>query len=141
MSYGLTVPTQVVGAYDPRSLSPLSARRIAEERGIERPQVFIIEAPLFHLPVVMRDEVVLEPDAQWHKLSGQAKCPRAENLEGRVTWEEFLETMRQFLQHMVNSEFMLMNETFTGGVEQLSVRNHLFKQAGEYMMGEMARLV
>jgi hypothetical protein len=65
----------------------------------------------------LRDEVVPEPDALWHKLSGQEKYPRAENQEGRVTWEEFLETMRKFLQHMVNSEFQLMNETFTGVVE------------------------
>jgi hypothetical protein len=49
--------------------------------------------------------------------------------------------MRQFLQHMVNYEFRLMNETFTGVVEQLSVRNHFFAQPGEYMIGEMARLV
>jgi hypothetical protein len=34
-----------------------------------------------------------------------------------------------------------MNETFTGVVEQLSVRNHFFAQAGEYMMREMARLI
>src|ERR1700704_3439656 len=49
--------------------------------------------------------------------------------------------MRQFLAHMVNCEFGLMNETYAGVVEQLSVRNHFFTQAGEYIMGEMARLV
>src|ERR1700704_4587098 len=69
------------------------------------------------------------------------KVSQSENQEGGVTWEEFLETMRQFLAHMVNCEFGLMNETYAGVVEQLSVRNHFFTQAGEYMMGEMARLV
>jgi hypothetical protein len=79
MSYALTVPTQVVGAYDPRSLSPISGGRIAEERGIETPQVLLIEAPPVPLPIVMRDEIVPEPDALWHKLSGQEKYPRADN--------------------------------------------------------------
>ena len=141
MSYALTVPTHTVGDYEPRSPSPLTGRRIPEERGIETPQVLMIEAPPVSLPVVLRSEVVPEPDALWHRLSGQERYPRAENQEGGVTWEEFLETMRQFLAHMVNCEFQLMNETYAGVVEQLSVRNHFFTQAGEYMMGEMARLV
>jgi hypothetical protein len=63
MSYALTVPTQVVGANDPRSPSPLSGRRIAEERGIDTPHVLMIEAPAVHLLVVMREEIVAEPDA------------------------------------------------------------------------------
>ena len=54
MSYALTVPTQVVAAYDPRTPSPLSGHRIAEERGIEGPQVLMIEAPPVHLPIVIR---------------------------------------------------------------------------------------
>src|SRR6201747_901814 len=49
--------------------------------------------------------------------------------------------MRQFLAHIVNCEFQLMNETYAGVVEQLSVHNHFFTQAGEFMIGEMARLV
>ena len=49
--------------------------------------------------------------------------------------------MRQFLEHMVNSEFQLMNKTFADVVKQFSVSEHFFAQAGEYMMGEMARLV
>ena len=141
MSYALTVPTQVVGAYDPRTPSPLTGHRIAEERGIETPTVLMIEAPPVPLPVVLRNETVPEPDALWHKLSGQERYPRQENQEGRVTWEEFLENMRQFLELMVNTEFRLMNETFSSVIEQLSVRNHFVAQAGEYMMGEMARLI
>ncbi len=140
MSYALTVPTQTVGTYDPRSPSPLARQRIAEERGIETPQVLMIEAPPVQLSAVLRGEICPQPDALWHKLSGQERYPRAENQEGDVTWEQFFVTMGQFLQHLVNSEFQLMNETFAGVVEQLSVRDRFFAQAGEYMMGEMRRL-
>src|SRR6266849_1422547 len=140
MSYALTVPTQTVGTYEPRTPSPLARQRLAEEWGIETPQVLMIEAPPVQLSAVLRNEICPQPDALWHKLSGQERYPRAENQEGEVTWEQFLETMGQFLQHMVNCEFQLMNETFAGVVEQLSVRDRFFAQAGEYMIGEMRRL-
>src|SRR3977135_1581737 len=109
MSYALMVPTHTVGDYEPRSSSPLTGRQIAEERRIETPQVLMIEAPPVSLPVVLRSELVPDPDALWHRLSGQERYPRAENREGGVTWEVFLETMRQFLTHMVNCELQLMN--------------------------------
>src|SRR5712671_2014496 len=140
MLYALTVPTQTVGPYDPRTPSPLARQRMAEDRGIEIPQVLMIEAPPVQLSAVLRSEICPQPDALWHKLSGQERYPRAENQHGEVTWEQFFVTMGQFLQHMVNSEFQLMNETFAGVVEQLSVRDRFFTHAGEYMMGEMRRL-
>src|SRR6266852_3618104 len=140
MSYALTVPTQTVGTYEPRTPSPLARQRLAEERGLETPQVLMIEAPPVQLSIVLRAEPCPQPEALWHKLSGQERYPRAEDQEGDVTWEQFFVTMGQFLQHMVNCEFRLMNETFAGVVEQLSVRDRFFAQAGEYMMGEMRRL-
>src|SRR6266852_5658429 len=113
MSYALTVPTQMVGTHEPRSSSPLMRERIAEERGIEAPQVLMIEAPPAPLPVALREEIVPQPDALWLKLSGQEKFPREENQTVEVTWEEFLETMRQYLELMVNTQFRLMNETYS----------------------------
>ena len=90
MSYALTVPTQTVGTHEPRTPSPLMRQRIAEERGIESPQVLMIEAPPAPLPVALREEIVPQPDALWLKLAGQERFPREENRTGEVTWEEFL---------------------------------------------------
>ena len=141
MSYALTVPTQTVGTHEPRTPSPLARQRIPEERGIETPQVLMIEAPHAPLPVALREGIVPQPDALWYKLAGQEKFPREDDQRGEVTWEEFLETMRQFLEHLVNSQFRQMNDTYTRVAEQMSVRDVFFAQAGEYMMGEMSRLV
>ena len=142
MSQSLTVHSHAVGTYEPRSPSPLSGRRIPEERGITQPQLLMIEpAPLAPLPVALRTEIVPSPDALWQRLSGQETFPRAEGSPPQVTWEEFLGTMRDFLQHMVNNQFILMNETYARVTEQTSVRLHFYDQAGEYMMQEMMRLV
>src|ERR1700710_1110186 len=141
MSYALTLPTQTVGTQEPRTLTPLMRERIAEERGIETPQILMIEAPPAPLLVALREEIVPQPDALWLKLAGQERFPREENRGGEVTWEEFLETMRQFLEHLVNSQFLHMNETYSRVTEQLSVRDAFFSHANEYMMGEMMRLV
>ena len=98
-------------------------------------------APPAPLPVLLREEIVPQPDALWLKLAGQERFSREENRTGEVTWEEFLETMRQYLELMVNSQFRLMNETYSRVTEQLSVRDAFFTHASEYMMGEMTRLV
>src|SRR6266852_4579206 len=49
--------------------------------------------------------------------------------------------MRHYLELMVNSQFRLMNDTYSRVTEQLSVRDAFFTHASEYMMGEMTRLV
>jgi hypothetical protein len=93
MAYALAVPSQVDGSYEPRSPSPLSGRRIAEERAIEHQQVLVLKAPDAPLPVSLRNEVVPMPDALWQRLSGEEIFSRAEGHSQPVTWEEFLTTM------------------------------------------------
>jgi hypothetical protein len=121
MSYALIIPTQVpvVGSYKPRSPSPLSGHHIAEERGMETPHVFIIEALPVRLPVVLRKQIVPQPDPLYQKLSEQEKFPREEDQRGVVTWDKILETIRLFLKHLVNSQFSQMNDTYARHAAQL----------------------
>src|SRR3978361_647493 len=121
----------MVGLYIPRNPSPLGADHgMAEARGIDIPQRLMIEAPAAPLPVSLREEVVPSPDAFLQRLSGQEKYRR--HVEGQnVTWAEFLETMRQFLAQMVNSEFKAMYDTFSRVEEQLSVQNYFYNLAAQ----------
>src|ERR1700709_1103051 len=139
MSYALTLHTETVGTQEPRTPTPLMRERIPEERGIETPQILMIEATPAPLPVALREEIVPQPDALWLKLAGQERFPREENRGGEDTWEVFLEMIRQFLQHLVNSQFLHMNDTHSRVMEQLSVQDAFFTHANEYMMGEMIR--
>jgi len=127
----LSTRPSMVGPYVPRNPSPLGADHdMADARGIDIPQRLMIEAPAAPLPVSLREEIVPTPDALWQRLSGQEKYPR--HVEGQnVTWAEFLETMRQFLAQMVNSEFKAMYDTFSRVEEQLSVQNYFYNLAAQ----------
>jgi hypothetical protein len=101
----------------------------------------MIEALDAPLPVALRNEVVPSPDALWQRLSVQENIPRAEGHSQPVTWEEFLTTKKEYLQHMVNSHFNLMNEIYASIADQVSVRHQFYDHAGQYFMTEMTRLI
>jgi hypothetical protein len=101
----------------------------------------MIAAPDAPLLVALRNEVVPSPDALWQRLSSQENFPRDEGLSQLVMWEEFLTTMKVYLQHMVNSQFNLMNKTYASIADPVSVRHQFYDYAGQYIMTEMTRLI
>jgi hypothetical protein len=141
MSYALKVPPQVVSSCEPRTPSPLSEHQIAKEQGIEHQQVLMLEASNTLLPVTLWTEIVPLPDTFWQRLSSQKIFPSAEGQSQLDAWEEFLTMMKEYLQHMVISQFNLMNETYASIVDQVSVRHQFHDYDGQYIMTEMTRLI
>jgi hypothetical protein len=49
--------------------------------------------------------------------------------------------MKEYLQHMVNSQLNLINGTYASIVDQVSVHHQFYDHAGQYIMTEITRLI